>query len=106
VAWQPLIGLEYLQQVAGLQVPLVWVPVGASGQMQREGQIDNGVNLARRALVHIESQLEMSFQRGSCLVAAVKLSEAHAKPLIGDREVALVVGAVGFGLGKALADGE
>lgn len=74
--------------------------------MERDGQIDNGVDLAWRALVHIESQLKVPLQRGSRLFTAVKPGEAHTKPLMGDREVALVVDAAGFGLGELITDVE
>ncbi|MGH3937947.1 MAG: hypothetical protein ACRDTG_04815 [Pseudonocardiaceae bacterium] len=68
--------------------------------MERGSQIDHYVDLTRKALIHIESQLKVTFQRGGRFVAVVKLGETDTKPLMGDGEVALVIGTVGLDLGS------
>lgn len=72
--------------------------------MKREGQVDNGVDLAWHALINVERQFEVPFQRGGRIPDAVELDETTAQFVVGDGEVALVVGASGFGAG-ALGEG-
>ncbi len=46
MAWEPLIGFKHLQKLSRLLVSLIPVIVKTSGQMKRDGEINNSVNLA------------------------------------------------------------
>jgi hypothetical protein len=51
---EALAGFEYFQQFTGLPVAFVAVLVKVSGEMERDGQVNYGVNLAWQALIHIQ----------------------------------------------------
>ncbi|MGH3694561.1 MAG: hypothetical protein ACRDRX_11355 [Pseudonocardiaceae bacterium] len=76
MTWETLVRFKHFQQFAGLPVPPIPMIVKRSGQVKREGQINNGVNLTRQALINVECQLEMPLQRDGRLLSTVELSEA------------------------------